>query len=66
MQFTKITAILLLITVGAQASDSRLGNYECPAFESCSRRRALRHVGFLNAPRAIELAKDAAAPKIAV
>jgi len=63
MQFIKITTILLLIAVGAHASDIP-HNPSCFDYDNCGR-KALRHVGLVNARRANEIANGAATPEIA-
>lgn len=65
MQLIKITAILLLIALGAQASDTPTPSDACYDVNDCMK-RSLRYVGFINARRANKVAESVASPEKAV
>lgn len=55
MHFFKITTTLLIIAVGTWASDSAQLNQPCSDVHDCNL-KAVRHLGHVNARRAMEAA----------
>ena len=65
MQFIKITTILLVIALGALASDAGSGANQCYDINDCLR-KSVKRLAFVNARRANEALNNAAAVEVAV